>query len=77
MSNLTRRQVLKSTNIHIVRISMHVEVVTVNFPLRASYTPTVTRIDKARATSVCMPVAINPIANQVISTPMQKLTTHR
>ena len=55
---------------------MRVEVVTVNFPLRASYTPTVTRIDEAEVTSVCMPVAINPITNQVISTPMQKPTTH-
>ena len=55
---------------------MHAEVVTMNFPLRASYTPTVTRIDEAGATSVCMLVAINPIANQAISTPMQKPTTH-
>ena len=31
---------------------MHVEVVTVNFPLRASYAPTVTHIDKAEVTSV-------------------------
>ena len=55
---------------------MHVEVVTVNFLLRASYTPTVTHIHKAGATSVCMPVAINPIANQAISMPTKKPTTH-
>ena len=56
---------------------MCVEVVTMNFPLRASYAPTVTRIDEAGATSVCMPVAINPITNLAISMPMQKPTTHR
>ena len=55
---------------------MHVEVVTMSFPLRASYAPTITRINEAGATSVCMPVAINPIANQAISTPTQKPTTH-
>ena len=55
---------------------MHVEVVTVNFPLRANCAPTVTHINEAGATSVCMLVAINLIANQAISMPMQKSTTH-
>ena len=56
---------------------MRVEVVTVTSLSTANWAPIVTRTEEAEATFVCMLVAINLIANQVISTLMQKHTTLR